>query len=511
MRWRYVALWLCTFVVVAFTVAACQQTSPQATPIATLPPLPQNPNIQAYFNHSLTARYSDPYRKIERDGDNFEQIIIDAIASAQTSIDMAVQEFRLPKIAEALIQRYKQGLRVRLVIENTYNHGWTDYTPAEVAKFDDRKKGKYEEFIRFADLNGDGSVSDDEANQRDSIRMLRNAQFPYLDDTADGSRGSGLMHHKFLVVDGETVVVTSANFTMSDVHGDFNVPTTFGNANNLVKIRDRPVAKLFTDEFNIMWGDGPGGQPDSRFGTRKPARRPVALAVGGTPMQVKFSPDRRKVNFADTSNGLIHRALSSGSKSVDLALFVFSEPRFSNLLEQHHQQGVQVRVLVEPKFAYREYSSLLDLWGYVSTQDCRAEGNQRPWAKPIDTAGVPNLPDGDMLHHKYGVVDGATVVTGSHNWSIAANHLNDETVLVIEDPVVAAHFQREFERLYRDSRRGAPKRVVDTAAQDCQTLRSAQVGGQKRRRSRRRPSNRPQEQPTDLGRDQDDQIEENAS
>ncbi|NJL34244.1 MAG: DUF1669 domain-containing protein, partial [Chloroflexaceae bacterium] len=113
---------------------------------------------------------------------------------------------------------------------------------------------------------------------------------------------------------------------------------------------------------------------------------------------------------------------------------------------------------------------------------------------------VPNLPDGDMLHHKYGVVDGATVVTGSHNWSIAANHLNDETVLVIEDPVVAAHFQREFERLYRDSRRGAPKRVVDTAAQDCQTLRSAQVGGQKRRRSRRRPSNRPQEQPTDLGR-----------
>jgi phosphatidylserine/phosphatidylglycerophosphate/cardiolipin synthase-like enzyme len=511
MRWRYRALWLCTWVVVVLTVVACQQAAPPA-PTATLPPLPQNPNIEVFFNHNLTARYTDGYRNIERDGDDFEQIILEAIAQAQSSIDLAVQEFRLPKIAQALIDRRKQGLQVRLIIENTYNHGWTDYSAAEVAKFDERKRGKYDEFVRFADLDGDGRVSADETNQRDSIPMLRNAQFPYLDDTADGSRGSGLMHHKFMVVDGAAVIVTSANFTMSDMHGDFGVPTTFGNANNLVKIRDRAVAKLFTDEFNIMWGDGPGGQPDSRFGTKKPARKPVTVLVGDTPVQVKFSPDRRRVNFDDTSNGLIRKALASATKSTDLALFVFSEPRFTNLLEQRQQQGIQVRALVEPKFAYREYSSLLDMWGYVSTQDCRAEGDQRPWSQPIETAGVPNLPSGDMLHHKYGVVDGRTVITGSHNWSIAANHLNDETVLVLEDPVVAAHFQREFERLYRDSRRGAPKRVTETASRDCQTLRSVRAKVQKQRGRRRRAPERSQDrgdrtEPTD----RTDQIEENAS
>ena len=66
-----------------------------------IPPLPQDPDIQIYFNRNQSsgANYSDPYRQIEREGDNLEQIIIDAIASAKSSIDMAVQELNLPGIA----------------------------------------------------------------------------------------------------------------------------------------------------------------------------------------------------------------------------------------------------------------------------------------------------------------------------------------------------------------------------------------------------------------------------
>ena len=60
------------------------------------------------------------------------------------------------------------------------------------------------------------------------------------------------------------------------------------------------------------------------------------------------------------------------------------------------------------------------------------------------------------MHHKFGVIDQQTVITGSHNWSEAANSGNDETVLVIQNSTVAAHYQREFERLYANARLGLP-------------------------------------------------------
>jgi len=38
------------------------------------------------------------------------------------------------------------------------------------------------------------------------------------DDTSDGAtKGSGLMHHKFIIVDGKATVITSGNLTRSDL------------------------------------------------------------------------------------------------------------------------------------------------------------------------------------------------------------------------------------------------------------------------------------------------------
>jgi phosphatidylserine/phosphatidylglycerophosphate/cardiolipin synthase-like enzyme len=74
--------------------------------------------------------------------------------------------------------------------------------------------------------------------------------------------------------------------------------------------------------------------------------------------------------------------------------------------------------------------------------------------------GVPTLPMGDTLHHKFAVIDRQTVITGSHNWSKAANYTNDETILIIQNnPTIAAHFDREFDRLYRDAVVGIPDRL----------------------------------------------------
>jgi phosphatidylserine/phosphatidylglycerophosphate/cardiolipin synthase-like enzyme len=50
------------------------------------------------------------------------------------------------------------------------------------------------------------------------------------------------------------------------------------------------------------------------------------------------------------------------------------------------------------------------------------------------------------------------VITGSFNWSLAAAHTNDETLLVIHSPKLAAHFTREMNRMWRSAELGITQR-----------------------------------------------------
>lgn len=267
------------------------------------------------------------------------------------------------------------------------------------------------------------------------------------------------MHHKFVIVDNRILIVTSANFTLSDIHGDFANLQSLGNDNNLLKIDSPELASLFTKEFNIMWGDGLAGKLDSKFGLKKPLRTPEKITLGQTTITVQFSPTSPTQPWTTTSNGLIGKILNSSTKSIDMALFVFSEQRLANILETRNQQSVQIRTLIESDFAYRPYSEALDMMGVALSEKCKYEVDNQLWKNPITTVGVPLLPKGDLLHHKFGVIDRKTVITGSHNWSEAANNNNDEAVLVIENSTVAAHYQREFDRLYANAKVGIPPEI----------------------------------------------------
>ena len=288
-----------------------------------VPLLPQDPLIQAYFNQSNDSRYTEPYRQQTRSGDHLEEFITVAISSARSTVDIAVAEFRLPGIAKALAHRQRSGIKVRLIVENLYNRPIA-LTAPQLAALPKREQERYAELVQLADANKDGSLSEAEISNGDALAIVRDAGIPVLDDTADGSKGSGLMHHKFVVIDGKTVTVTSANFTTSDIHGDFKSAASRGNPNNLLKLESPELAKLFAEEFSIMWGDGPGGKPDSKFGVKKPMRPHARVRVGNATVAVQFSPATAKTPWQQTSNGLIDRTLASSSKSVNLALFVFS-------------------------------------------------------------------------------------------------------------------------------------------------------------------------------------------
>lgn len=425
---------------------------------ALLPPLPQDPLIQVFFNQSQAAMYTEPYRQQQRLGDDLEQVIVEAIATAHTSIDMAVQELRLPRIAQALQAQHQAGIRVRVILENTYSRPWSEFTPPEVAALDDRQRDKYEEFVQLVDQDGDRQISQAEIDRGDALVILRNARIPVINDTADGSKGSDLMHHKFVVIDQQLVVMGSANFTTSDIHGDFRSPDSRGNANHLLRITSPDLAQHLTREFNLMWGDGPGGVTDSLFGLQKPYRPARTLTLTPTStVTVQVSPTSRSLPWERSVNGLISRALATATQSIDLALFVFSEQPLGQALEAQQRQGIEIRALIDPGFAYRNYSEALDMMGVALLDSrCRYEADNQPWTRPLTTVGIPTLAEGDLLHHKFGLVDRRLVITGSQNWSDAANHSNDENLLVIDNATVAAHFQREFERLYDKAILGVP-------------------------------------------------------
>ena len=63
------------------------------------------------------------------------------------------------------------------------------------------------------------------------------------------------------------------------------------------------------------------------------------------------------------------------------------------------------------------------------------------------------------MQHKFAVIDERKVITGSFNWSPSAAHNNDETLLVIHSPRLAAHFTREMDRLWGSAELGITPRI----------------------------------------------------
>ncbi len=400
-------------------------------------PLPQDSAVKVYFNHNQASSYEDPYRHFIREGDNLEQQIIDAVNQAKSTVDLAVMEFRLPKVAEALNFAQKRGVKVRVMIDNRYNKTLADYTPTEMTKMNRHDKLALEELKRYP---------------ADALDLLLKNSIEIKDDTSGKTtKGSGLMHHKFVVIDGKTTIISSGNLTTSDLHGDFGNLQTRGNPNNMVVIADNvQLAKTFTDEFNYMW--------QGLFKSHKPKRNLAIVTTGtGRTIAVNFSPANRNEDLAMTSNGEIAAYLQQAKKSVHMALFVYSDQNISDTLGDVHEQGVEdIKVLVDPDFLGKPYSKAYDAMGV-----CPRLGKKnhhikvKPWNHPITTVGYPVAPSGDRgVHSKMAILDEFLVIAGSHNWTNSGNYLNDETLIFIQNPTVAAHYEREFSRLYGTAKVG---------------------------------------------------------
>lgn len=369
-------------------------------------------DVTVHFNHPANAPAVTS---------DLESVIIGFIDSANSSLDVAIYDLDLVSIANALAAAKQRGVAVRLVTD--HDNTGTENLPA--------------------------------------LNVLTDNNIPWLDDTADGSAGSGLQHNKFIVVDGGKVLTGSANFTHSGLHGDPDGSGGYlgiGNANNIVTIQSPALAAIYTTQFNYLWGDGPGGQTDSLFGLSKPdhALQTVYTLNDNTRIDVQFSPQSSS-SFPGSTLDTLNTALSTAQSRIHIAQFVFSAQILADTMEARHDAGVEIKGVGDKLFFNRYYSEFLDITGeqipnssgaYEVDSDTGSPNN--PWQNPAE-AYVAEMDSHDKFHHKYWVVDGRAI-TGSFNASSAAAFENDENLIVIYDQAIADQFEGEFSRRFCEAK-----------------------------------------------------------
>ena len=84
-------------------------------------------------------------------------------------------------------------------------------------------------------------------------------------------------------------------------------------------------------------------------------------------------------------------------------------------------------------------------------------------AQPFPTAAIPGVPD--LMHHKYVVRDAATVWTGSMNWTADSWTREENVVVTVDSPAIAARYRDDFEQLWT-TRIVAHSGKVDTSPAD---------------------------------------------
>ena len=132
--------------------------------------------------------------------------------------------------------------------------------------------------------------------------------------------------------------------------------------------------------------------------------------------------------FDDIQLQILHEIRKAAS-SIHIAVAWFTDPEIFEQLCQKAASGIRVELIVVNDSINRKgglrYERLRDIGGmFMMVGD--------------------NTKNATLMHNKFCVIDSATVITGSYNWSRKAQQ-NSENITVISDhPELALQFLDEF-------------------------------------------------------------------
>ncbi|MBN1880188.1 hypothetical protein JW823_08760 [bacterium] len=267
-----------------------------------------------------------------------------------------------------------------------------------------------------------------DANYRglSGCQRMEDAGLYIIDETCDGwSNDSIQVHNKFCVVDGIKVWTGSYNTTNSG---------SIYNNNNAVAIECEDLAEAYLTEFNEMWGGTSGPHGDCHFSTNKNTVINHHYTCNGVNLDLYFSPT--KDEFPNTAYDAIMNRIDQTENSIHFCMYTFTQSNLAGKLIQVLNTGLTVRGVMDDLQAQSSYS----VYDYIKSNN-------------IDVILDDEVsPHGNLLHHKFAVFDyqspDASVVTGSYNWTLAAQVSNDENTLFIHDQVIAEAYYNEFYKNY---------------------------------------------------------------
>jgi phosphatidylserine/phosphatidylglycerophosphate/cardiolipin synthase-like enzyme len=212
----------------------------------------------------------------------------------------------------------------------------------------------------------------------------------------------GLMHHKFCVINGTTVVTGSMNPTMTDVER---------NDNNLLVIHSVTLAKRYDTEFDDLVG--------RRGATYTKHTSPTSVNLSGHQIQLRMCPQ-------ENCEAAVVAALGKAQHEILFMTFSFTSDPIGDALLAASERNITVRGVFEKR--------QIDKWSEYHA---------------LQAAGLDVLLEqsGATMHNKVFIIDNRTVITGSYNPTASAQERNDENLLIIDDPVLASQYRQRFQEI----------------------------------------------------------------
>jgi phosphatidylserine/phosphatidylglycerophosphate/cardiolipin synthase-like enzyme len=149
-------------------------------------------------------------------------------------------------------------------------------------------------------------------------------------------------------------------------------------------------------------------------------------------IQAFFSPGVRDAILTE---------IKESKEDIDIAMYILTDRELSNAIIDASNRGVKVRVVLdESKSMEIIYSKHI----YLEGKGINVKLDGSHFSRNGDYEGI--------MHHKFSIIDGSTLITGSYNWTHSAEDLNDENVLIIKDAeYIIKEYEKEFIKIWNRS------------------------------------------------------------
>jgi phosphatidylserine/phosphatidylglycerophosphate/cardiolipin synthase-like enzyme len=340
------------------------------------------------------------------------------IKSAKVSVHVAIYDFRLkdPKTAKQVVDALEEQAKAGVEVQIAYDH--RNAPKFQIGSGDDPAPHGTHDFLSTK-FKSDSGVK------------LQPIEWSNVE--SESIEGSKLMHSKYVIVDGHTahaaVWMGSANFT----------DDAWTHQDNNVLILDSPTLSAYYEtDFNELWASGKiGGTGVNDYGTVRGDRLDADIA---------FSPGEGPRIDAE-----IAQLISRAQHSVHIASMVITSNAILQALTQVVEAG-RVRVMGifdGPEMDSSERQMKKSIGAASVTKVTQIDHLRKILVAKKSQPFDPKNPTGlhNFMHDKVVVVDDA-LLTGSHNFSLSAQH-NAENAILIRDGNLAEKYRAYIEQLVK--------------------------------------------------------------